>query len=259
MKVERTPFTTYDFIGYFIPGFIFLYMMYLTFDVDLYQILSDERKEIVAHEYIMFSIFLVLMSFVVGHFLSMVSHVLQTVAIKKFDGCSCEKCCCKNCINILDYWNQGGRRIFPEDKDKYKNLVDKIFRKYEKEIGEELSIKEYTFDNNLFLKGMAAYLQEDKFKIVYNYMVIQGTFRAFSLIFLVHLMVVSSGMIFFPSLLECIVNQHWGRILLFDFMSALISWNIYLKYFRRQIEETVLLLIYDQLERKQSCNEKLTS
>ena len=250
MKVERTPFTTYDFIGYFIPGFIFLYMMYLTFNVDLYQILSDECKNIVAHEYIMFSIFLVLMSFVVGHFLSIISHVFQKKALSRFEGCSCNNCCCKNCLDIIDYFNQGGKKIFSMDGNKYNELINTIFERYKKEIG--LDLKDYVHDSKLFLKGMAAYLQEDKFKIVYNYMVIQGTFRAFCFIFLVHILVILIGIHCFPSALEPIVNKHWGMILAFDLLAALISWNIYLKYFRRQIEETLLLLIYDQLERQQN-------
>ena len=121
MKVDRTPFTTFDFIGYFIPGFLFIYLLYLTFDVDFDYILTVEDKSEFQYEHIVFTLFMLIFSWFVGHLLSYVSHIFQSKARKIFDNDE------DDCIHFWDMFRQGKRKILPKSKGDYEKALKKIF------------------------------------------------------------------------------------------------------------------------------------
>lgn len=236
MIVDRTPFTTFDLIGYFIPGFMFLYLLYLTFNIDFDSILLLENKSAHSYEYMVFTIFFFLFSWLTGHLLSFISHFFQKRAYSIFLN---EEQGSFN--NILDIFGYGARKIFTKNHKDYNTLIKKIFSHYTGNGELYKNVKD-----TLFLKGISSYLDQEKFKIVYNYIVIQGTFRAFTLIFLFHFILMLIAKFGCSLIFEDWIKYHINYILFTDISIAYICWCIYLKYFRRQIEETIILLIYDK-------------
>jgi len=236
MKVDRTPFTTFDFIGYFIPGFIFLYLLYLTFRIDFVCILQIEEHSKFHYEHIIFSLFILIFSWFVGHLLSWLSHLFQKRAEKIFDNDI------SDCHHLLDLFCQGKRKLLPRAKKEYQNLLEDIFKKLVnvKDIPEIICQNE---GKALFLKSMSYYIDPNKFSIIYNYLVIQGAFRAFTFSFVLHSLIICTAKINNFGLEEW-ANVNFWYILAFDGGTSFICWNIYLKYYRRQIEENVVFLIH---------------
>lgn len=184
-----------------------------------------------------FTIFIFVFSWVTGHLLSFVSHIFQKKAYLIFLN---EEQGGSN--RILDIFDQGTRKIFTKNGEEYNALIEKVFHHYTG----NLEIYKYVKKANLFLKGISSYIDHERFKIVYNYMVIQGTFRAFTLVFLIHFFLMLFAKFGCNLNFECWAKYHTNSILLADISISYICWAIYLKYFRRQIEETMLLLIYDK-------------
>jgi hypothetical protein len=247
MKVDRTPFTVFDFVGYFIPGFIFLYILYLMLCIEFRDILfliKDSQSignQAQSYEYIVFTVFILLFSWFIGHLLSFSSHIFQGCAYKIID---------EKGMPICDLFNQGKRKIFKQEE--YDNLIGEIFKtllkriKGDTEQTEGNSIENYIGDKRLFLKGISGYINTEKYKIVYNYLVIQGAFRALSLIFLINfIIVILSKCTCMEFIFEQWVIKHSNWILLLDAIFFYLCWSIYIKFFRRQIEESTMLLLYE--------------
>ena len=254
MKVERTPFTVFDFIGYFIPGFLFLYILYLTVDTDFYSILKLEKappsKE--SYEYIVFTIFIFIFSWFIGHLLSLVSHLFQNRAKSLFENDS-ESSCFWNTL----FFNQAKKSIFKgfkkEDFDKLKSaLLKKVdaFPNVAKKETENKNISEENISTALFLKSASNYLKQanegTSVTIIYNYLVIQGAFRAFTMCFVLHFFILAFLPCFLPSdwcwIEPCVFEHRWW-VLGFHIITAYLCFLIYLKYYRRMIEENVVYLM----------------
>lgn len=241
MKVERTPFTVFDFIGYFIPGFLFMYILYLTVDVDFHSILKLEKasppKE--SYEYIVFTIFIFIFSWFIGHLLSCVSHIFQKFAKPLF----------KNDTECTCFWNtlffqQAKKSIFKGIKaEDFDNLKSALLGKVN--AFSEDFLKKENVNIDLFLKSASNYLRQAKegpaVSIIYNYLVIQGAFRAFTMCFVIHFFI-----LLLPDewcFLESCVYQYKLSILVFHAASAYLCLLIYLKYYRRMIEENAVYLM----------------
>lgn len=291
MRIERTPFTIYDLIGYFIPGFLFLYLLYLTFDVDIDSILCLEHKDICtaheathakgicqepknthankdisgkAYEYIIFSVFLFIGAWFVGHLLSYASHW----CLQKFPFCSLEKK-----FPVLQKW--GAEKIFKNSREgtafisregkgktfsNYAKLIKKLFKKIEDDKNDKNDKEIYKHikkdKKDIFLKTISSYLDPEKQQILYNYLVIQGCFRAFTLCFILHFFILFLGFMI-KIIFDCnfgfekdiIPYIYWMMIP--DFIIAALCWNIYLKYYRRHIEENIVFLIHELYLKKE--------
>ncbi len=236
MKVDRTPFTTFDFIGYFIPGFLFLYFLYLTIDIDFVSILEVSDKDEFDYEYVVFTLFILIFSWFVGHLLSWLSHLFQGRAEKIFNNDA------DKCPRLLDLFCQGKRKIFSQTKNEYQIMLNKMFKKMleKKDLPSNFFS---TKEQSLFLKSMSYYMDPNKFSIIYNYLVIQGAFRAFSFSFVLHALIIFIAKMNDYGLEDWAICNFW-YILTFDGTIAFICWNIYLKYYRRLIEENVIFLIH---------------
>lgn len=244
MKVDRTPFTTFDFIGYFIPGFLFLYLLYLTLHIEFVSILQIEEHSKFQYEHIVFSLFILIFSWFIGHLLSWSSHLFQKRAEKIFDNDI------GNCSHLLDLFCQGKRKLFPRAKNEYQDLLEDVFNK----MVEKTKMPKKICQNEgkaLFLKSMSYYMDPNKFSIIYNYLVIQGAFRAFTFSFVLHALIICIAKISNLGL-EDWAKTNFCYILSFDAATAFICWNIYIKYYRRQIEENAVFLIHELYLKKDS-------
>lgn len=239
MKVDRTPFTIYDFIGYFIPGFVFLYILYLTFNIDFDSILTLKKKMNNSYEYVVFSVFIFIFSWFVGHLLARLSHFLEIVADKIF-----ENDCNGYTGRLYDPFKPGRKKIFSSLKQvSYKNLLDVILKKM---VGKKGLPSTFLREVNgpLFLKTTAYYLDPEKYSIIYNYLVIKGSFRAFTFSFIIIAILLLFGN-FFDMPLEYWVQLRIRYIFIGPIIISYTCWNIYIKFYRRQIEESVICLIHE--------------
>lgn len=98
MRVEKTPITVYDFFGYFILGFIFLSLMFYTFEENFVAtILKKITDTSTLADDILLGVFFTFFSYIVGHILSYISHFCIEILVKKkfykqktgCDFCSC--------------------------------------------------------------------------------------------------------------------------------------------------------------------------
>ena len=98
-----------------------LYFLYLTFDIDFVSILEVSNKNEFDYEYVVFTLFILIFSWFVGHLLSWSSHLFQKRAGKIFDNNK------NDCPQLLDLFCQGKRKIFPETKNEYQDILKEIF------------------------------------------------------------------------------------------------------------------------------------
>lgn len=252
MKVERTPFTVFDFIGYFIPGFLFLYILYLTVDIDFHSILNLEKAPISkeSYEYIVFTIFIFIFSWFIGHLLSFSSHIFQKRVKYLFENDSDCHCFCK----FLPF-NQAKKSIFKglrnEDFDKLKrDLLEKVGAyKTFSQFFEKKENKE-NIDTSLFLKSASNYLKQAQtnegpsVNIIYTYLVIQGAFRAFTLCFVLHSLILALTFLPFDWcwIEPCVFEYRWW-VLGFHIAAAYLCFLIHINYYRKTIEENVVYLM----------------
>ena len=203
---------------------------------------------------------ILIFSWFIGHLLSLVSHLFQPIAKHLFkDDSECL------CLGKIIFFNQAKKSIFKglkkEDFDKLKSaLLKKVdaFRNVAKKETKNKNISEENIDTALFLKSASNYLKQanegTSVTIIYNYLVIQGAFRAFTMCFVLHFFILAFLPCFLPSdwcWIEPCVSAYRGWVLGFHIITAYLCFLIYLKYHRRMIEENVVYLMCALSEKKE--------
>lgn len=234
MRVERTPYTVYDFLGYFTPGFMFLVMVFYSFKKSpIYYFIDKANISSTIMDDIILIIYFLFLSFVIGHIISFFSHRFHELAIFIFK-------CRKSNHYFLKELN---RKTFDADSiDVYLKEYCNSFKS--KNTNKKLSdlLKDEKYEK-IAKMMMLAVSNNNISNIIYNTLVISGTFRSLSMAFFLYsilmlpLYVFFSDMLIFPSVL------FFSITVIISLFIGVISFKIFCKYLRRYIEKIEAVIV----------------
>lgn len=271
MRVERTPITVYDFFGYFIPGFIFLCLMFYTFKKDyIVSTLREINGTKTVVDDILLGVFFIFFSYITGHILSYLSHfsIDRWVKEKFFQ----QKTGCKFCGCF--FLKELERKVFnPDEVEKYiKGACVKYIEKRGIENNEKKEIDKLMkhSDGRLGkISGLLSLQLSDPvlWQATYNMLVLSGMFRTITMAFFIYIVYLLGGYYYFcKHLVFFTPDCEGGAIDSFTFWCVVgistfvtvISFMIYCKFLRRHIEKTeAAIVFYDFNEGIQKENSKL--
>jgi len=230
MRVERTPYTVYDFLGYFTPGFMFLVMFSYSFKKSpINYFVNQTNISTSVTDDIILIIYFLFLSFVCGHIISFLSHRFHELVTCIFKCRRSDSC----------FLRQLNRKMFDADSiDAYLKKYCETFKSKRTGIKLETLVKDKKYEK--IAKMMMLGISNDNISnVIYNMLVISGMFRAVSMAFFLY----SGIMIFFYEFFRedlvfssASASFFWITIIISLFMGV-ISFMIFCKYLRRYIEK----------------------
>lgn len=241
MRVNRTPITVYDFFGYLLPGFLFLALCLFSYKGSYplaEKFCAEGTSSLVI---ISLGISIIFFAYILGHIISYVSHLIfnKKISNKFFHS--------QDTIKKRRLCSELKRKVFnPEKITEYKkelcrpHLNNVSLKNKDIFLGEESSKNHF----NKISESIALSIADPYYsQMIYNTLVIAGTFRAMTLVFATYFVIF---LIFFLSgtnkFFLC-SSFPYGLLILVVILTVL-SFIIYCKYFRRYHElcDTVLVL-----------------
>jgi hypothetical protein len=279
--MEKGPFSLYDFIGYFIPGALVLYLVFFWIDVDPKYFsdkfyLNNEKKNSEIPLYMI--TFYVIIAYCLGHFLSFFSTLTVEKYTVRFYGYPSRNLLAINeekrttigmsaitreniiknfslifilpliifdsILYILKYKHKYLEQIFKPYRELISNKINKVFRRIGY-VGNVVDISDNNY-HQFLIHYNYEYTQEHSFKLM-NYVAIYGFLRVITLI--------SSTYLYYLIFYFCInysielsFEALIGAFIIFGklFFFGLITFIFYLgylKFYKRYTLENLMLVL----------------
>ena len=266
MRIERMPFTVYDVLGYFFPGFMFLVFAFsLVFNADLLFIINISISSSSYILYLLLTFFIIVFSYFCGHILSLIAsysveklqipftgypslYLLKDVNENYENLRKCLLCkyglkagyifgCILYMLPLFIIWSITHRAFRSVTKSFEKNTQEKI----KKKILDDIEIDISNADGRDWFFYVIHYVSNRSmfsFSRLYNYVVIYGFLRnsaacfyAISILILLKIMKIIPSFMIFNETIAAQAPAHEKLYLISSILESISDQSVYLNYY----------------------------